>query len=30
MPSFFGYIFKYTLVFLLPGFAAVSWLFLMP
>jgi Na+/H+ antiporter NhaD/arsenite permease-like protein len=30
MPSFFGYIFKYTLVFLLPSFAAVSWLFFMP
>jgi Na+/H+ antiporter NhaD/arsenite permease-like protein len=30
MPSFFGYIFKYTLVFLLPGFAAISWLFFMP
>ena len=30
MPSFFGYVFKYTLVFLLPGFAAVSWLFFRP
>jgi len=30
MPSFFGYIFKYTLVFLIPGFAAVSWIFYMP
>ncbi len=27
MPSFFGYILKYTLVFLIPGFVMITWLF---
>lgn len=27
MPSFFGYILKYSLVFLIPGFVVVSWVF---
>ncbi|MGE5258481.1 MAG: sodium:proton antiporter [Hyphomicrobiales bacterium] len=27
MPSFFGYIVKYSLVFLIPAFAAVTWVF---
>lgn len=27
MPSFFGYIFRYTLVFLIPVFVFVTWLF---
>jgi Na+/H+ antiporter NhaD/arsenite permease-like protein len=27
MPSFFGYILKYSLVFLVPGFIVITWLF---
>lgn len=27
MPSFFGYILKYSLVFLIPGFVIITWLF---
>ena len=27
MPSFFGYILKYSLVFLVPGFVVITWLF---
>jgi hypothetical protein len=28
MPSFFGYVFKYSLPILIPLFALVGWLFL--
>ena len=27
MPSFFGYIFRYSLLFLVPSFAVVTWIF---
>lgn len=27
MPSFFGYILKYSLVFLIPGFIVITWIF---
>jgi Na+/H+ antiporter NhaD/arsenite permease-like protein len=27
MPSFFGYFFKYSLIFLIPGFAIITWIF---
>ena len=30
MPSFFGYIFRYTLVFLVPAFAIVTWVSFTP
>ena len=30
MPSFFGYIARYTLVFLIPAFAIVTWVFFTP
>jgi Na+/H+ antiporter NhaD/arsenite permease-like protein len=30
MPSFFGYIARYTLVFLVPAFAIVTWVFFTP
>jgi hypothetical protein len=27
MPSFFGYILKYSLVFLVPSFIVITWIF---